>query len=182
MWRSLAKIILKYGYLWLTILLAATAFLGWQASKVKLSYEFSRAIPTDNPKYIEYEEFRKKFGDDGNLMVIGIQTSALFNQPVFNDYASLVRQIKKIKSVQNVISLPTAVNLTRNEATETFNSYPVFPDTTLSQKEIDSSKNVFLNLPFYRGLLYNRQTNAWLMGVSIDPAGLGTPERTKNVG
>lgn len=182
MWRSLARLILKYGYIWLTILLAATAFLGWQASKVKLSYEFSRAIPTDNPKYIEYEEFRKKFGDDGNLMVIGIQTKDLFNQSVFNDYTSLVRKIKKVKSVQSIISVATAVNLTRNEATETFNSFPVFRDTVLSQQEIDSSKNVFLNLPFYRGLLYNPETNAWLMGVSIEPAVLGTPERTKIVG
>jgi len=182
MWRSLARLILKYGYVWLTILLAATAFLGWQASKVKLSYEFSRAIPTDNPKYIEYEEFRKKFGDDGNLMVIGIQTRDFFNQSVFNDYAQLVRQIKKVKPVQSIISVATAVNLTRNEATETFNSFPIFRDTVLAQQQIDSSKNVFLNLPFYRGLLYNSETNAWLMGISIDPAVLGTPQRTKVVG
>ena len=69
MWNSLARIILRYGYLWLIVLLGATAFLGWQASKVKLSYEFSRAIPTDNPKYIEYEEFRKKLGDDGTEII-----------------------------------------------------------------------------------------------------------------
>src|SRR5690242_1849528 len=74
MWNSLARVILRYGYLWLAILLAVTVFLGWQASKVKLSYEFSRAIPTDNPKYEEYQEFRKKFGDDGNLLVVGIGT------------------------------------------------------------------------------------------------------------
>jgi predicted RND superfamily exporter protein len=62
MWKSLARLILRYGYLWLIILLGITAFLGWQASKVKLSYEFSRAIPTDNPKYLAYQSFRKKFG------------------------------------------------------------------------------------------------------------------------
>src|SRR6478672_11590671 len=114
MWNALARIILRYGYVGLVILLAATAFLGWQASKVKLSYEFSRAIPTDNPKYIEYQEFRKKFGDDGNLMVIGIQTKDLFSQSVFTDYMALVRDIKKVRSVQSIISVPTAVNLTRN--------------------------------------------------------------------
>jgi predicted RND superfamily exporter protein len=54
--------------------LAATGIMGYYASKVELSYEFTNAIPTDNQKYIEYQDFRKQFGEDGNLMVIGVQT------------------------------------------------------------------------------------------------------------
>ncbi len=180
MWNSLARIILKYGYVWLVMLLGVTAFLGWQASKVKLSYEFSRAIPTDNPKYLEYEQFRKKFGNDGNLMVIGIQTDKLFDQKVFNDYVLLSRKLKQVSSVENIISVPTAVNLIRNES-ENFDAIAVFRDTIASQQEIDSAKNVFLNLPFYRGLLYNPATNAWLMGVSINGPVLNSPARTKVV-
>jgi len=180
MWNSLARIILRYGYLWLIILLGCTAFLGWRASKVKLSYEFSRAIPTDNPKYQEYEDFRKKFGDDGNLLVIGIQTKDFFNPNIFNDYVSLENGIKKVSGVETIISVPSAVNLVRNE-TEKFNAVRIFRDTVLSQQEIDSSENVFLNLPFYRNLLYNPATNAWLMGVSIKPEILNSPARTKVV-
>jgi predicted RND superfamily exporter protein len=180
MWNSLARVILKYGYLWLALLLLATVFLGWQASKVKLSYEFSRAIPTDNPKYKEYQEFRKKFGDDGNLLVIGIQTKDFFSKNIFNNYNSLENGIKKINGVESIISIPSAVNLLRNE-NENFDAVPVFRDTVLSQAEIDSSRNVFLNLPFYRNLLYNPETNAWLMGVSINPQILNSPVRTKVV-
>jgi predicted RND superfamily exporter protein len=180
MWNSLARIILRYGYLWLIILLGGTTFLGWQASKVKLSYEFSRAIPTDNPKYEEYEEFRKKFGDDGNLLVIGIQTKDLFNQNIFNDYVSLEDGIKKVNGVTSIISIPSSVNLVRNES-ENFNAVRIFRDTALSQQEIDSSKNVFFSLPFYRNLLYNSSTSAWLMGVSIQSSILNSPARTKVV-
>jgi len=180
MWTSLARIILRYGYIGVIILLAVTVFLGWQASKVKLSYEFSRAIPTDNPKYKEYQDFRKKFGDDGNLLVIGIQTKNFFARNIFNDYNSLENEIKKIKGVESIISVPSAVNLTRTE-NENFNALPVFRDTILSQNEIDSSRNVFLSLPFYRNLLYNPATNAWLMGVSIQSAILNSPERTRVV-
>jgi len=180
MWTSLARIILRYGYIWLIILLAATIFLGWQASKVKLSYEFSRAIPTNNIKYKEYQDFRKKFGDDGNLLVIGIQAKNFFDQNIFNDYNLLENEIKKVKGVESIISVPSAVNLTRTE-NENFNALPIFRDTLLSQNEIDSSRNVFLNLPFYRNLLYNPATSAWLMGVSIQSAILNSPERTKVV-
>src|SRR5688500_20265928 len=86
MWKALGEAILKYKILLSLLLLGATAFMGWHASKVKLSYDFSRAIPTDNPKYKAYQEFRQKFGEDGNLLVIGIQTEKIFQQSVFNDY------------------------------------------------------------------------------------------------
>ena len=59
MWKALGEGILRYKTILLIILLAATAFMGWHASKVKLSYDFARAIPTDNPKYQAYQEFRK---------------------------------------------------------------------------------------------------------------------------
>jgi predicted RND superfamily exporter protein len=178
MWRSLAHVILKYGYFWLAILLALTVFFGWQASQVKLSYEFSRAIPTDNPKYQTYQEFRKKFGEDGNLMVVGIETKDLFTAAVFNDYVQMAKDLKKVNGVADIISVPSAVNLMRSQESEKLEAVPVFPDRNLSQTEIDSSKNVFLSLPFYKGLLYNPNTGAWMMGIRINGAILNTPGRT----
>jgi predicted RND superfamily exporter protein len=74
MWKKLGETVLRNRFVLLGLLLISTAFMAWQASKVQLSYEFSRAIPTDHPKYIAYQEFKKRFGEDGNLMVIGIQT------------------------------------------------------------------------------------------------------------
>jgi uncharacterized protein len=181
MWNSLAKIILRYGTGLLLALLAMTAFLGWRATKVKLSYEFAKAIPTDNPKYLAYQEFRKKFGDDGNLLVMGIQTDKLFQQQFFNDYMSLQHQLKSLKGVDDVISVPTAINLVRSEEAERLEARPVFRDTVLSQQEIDSSATVFFSLPFYKGLLYNSQTNAWLMGVRTNTVLINSPERTNIV-
>src|SRR5205807_1372072 len=126
------------GYIWLAILLAITAFLGWQASQVKLSYEFSKAIPTDNPKYLAYQQFRKKFGEDGNLLVIGIQTDTLFRKDLFNDYIRLYHQLKNVKGVTEVISVPSAINLIKIEATEKLQATPVFQGADLSQAQIDS--------------------------------------------
>ena len=33
-----------------------------------------------NPKYEEYLEFKKLFGDDGNMLVIGVQSKEFFNK------------------------------------------------------------------------------------------------------
>ena len=62
MWQSLAKFVLKFRLVLLIILLAVTGGMAYLTSKVKVSYEFARAIPTDNPKYQQYLSFQKKFG------------------------------------------------------------------------------------------------------------------------
>ena len=155
--------------------------MAYEAKKLQLSYEFANAIPTDNPKYKAYQEFRKKFGEDGNLLVIGIQTDKLFDKSVFNDYSHLVTDLKGIEGVEDIISVPGAINLVKDSATEKLVTKQVFGKTPLSQNEIDSSKNIFYNLPFYKNLLYNPETNAWLLGIHINKATLSSKKRENTV-
>ena len=181
MWKNLGQFILKYRIPLLIIFLGATVFMAFEAKKIQLSYEFANAIPTDHPKYKAYQEFRKKFGEDGNLLVIGIQTDKLFEKDIFNDYKNLSRQLKKTEKVEDVVALTTAMNLIKNPETEQLSSKIIFRDTVLDQAEIDSCKKVFYNLPFYRNLLYNPETNAWLMGVRINREVLVSKNREKVV-
>ena len=138
MWHSLGKFILKYRLPLLLVLAAITGFMVYHASKVQLSYDFSRAIPINNPKYKAYQEFRKKFGEDGNLLVIGIQTDNFFEEKIFNAYASLQRNLKKVKGVDDIIAVPSAVNLVKIPETEKLKADTIFPDRILTQAEIDS--------------------------------------------
>ncbi len=177
MWLRLGQFILKYRFVLLSILLALTAVMGYWASKMELSYDFARAIPINNPKYRAYQEFRKKFGEDGNLLVVGIQTDKFFEEKLFNSYAGLLRDLKKVKGVEDVLSVPSAVNLVKDSATQKLRAEAIFPDRPLTQAEIDSSATQFYNLPFYRNLLYNPETHAWLMGVRINKEILNTGNR-----
>jgi predicted RND superfamily exporter protein len=178
MWQSLGRFILKYRLPLLIILAAITAFMAYHASKVELNYDFTKAIPVNNPKYKAYQEFRKKFGEDGNLLVIGIQTDKLFDAKIFNDYYSLERNLKKLKGVDDVIAVPSAINLVKVPETEKLKPDTIFAERTLTQAEVDSGAATFLNLPFYRYLLYNPSTHAWLMGVRINKDLLATKNRT----
>jgi uncharacterized protein len=177
MWQSLGRFILRFRLPLLIMLAAITAVLGYYASKVQLSYDFSRAIPINNTKYKIYQEFKKKFGEDGNLLVIGIQTDKLFEEKLFNAYAGLQRRLKKVKGVDDIISVPSAINLVKIPETEKLKADTIFRDRDLSQAEIDSAAAIFLQLPFYRQLLYNPATNAWLMGVRINKDLMASKER-----
>nr|HQU56181.1 MMPL family transporter [Chitinophagaceae bacterium] len=168
MWQQLGKSILRFRIPLLIILTGITVFMGYRAMHVQLSYDFSRAIPIDNPKYKAYQDFRKNFGDDGNLFVLGIQTEKFFTASLFNDYANLEKDLKKINNVDDIISIPTAINLVRDSTNGALKADSIFPRRKLTQVELDSAAAVFKSLPFYKNLLYNPQTNAWLMGIRIN--------------
>ncbi|HEX8314263.1 MAG TPA: MMPL family transporter [Flavisolibacter sp.] len=178
MWKSLAIAILRYKYVLFAFLLALTVFFGWQASKVRLGYEFARAIPTDNPKYLAYERFKKVFGESGGLMVIGVQTDKFFQAPFFNDYVRLQRDLKKIRGMEGILSVPASVNLVRAVESERLQALPIFKDTVLTQQQIDSGKAVFLNIPFYNNLLFNAESNSWMMAVTTNNELFNSTERT----
>ena len=181
MWQSLGRFILKFRLPLLLLLAALTTFMAYRASKVELSYDFSRAIPINNSKYKTYQEFLKKFGEDGNLLVIGIQTDKFFQEKLFNSYADLQRRLKKVYGVDDVIGVPTAINLVKVPETEKLKADTIFAERKLTQAEIDSASTIFLNLPFYRQLLYNSATNAWLMGVRINKDLMASKKRMEIV-
>jgi uncharacterized protein len=181
MWKKTGAFVLRYRIPLLLLLMVATVFMGWQASQVKLSYDFAKAIPTDNPKYIAYQEFKKKFGEDGNLLVVGIQTQDMFREDFFNDYSALHYDLKNVKGVDDVLSMPGAVNLVKNEATEKLEATTLFLQGRLTQQQIDSSREIFYSLPFYRGLMYNPQSGAWLMGVRVNKDVLASAARDRVV-
>ena len=79
MWYKLGEFILKYKIILLFILLALTGWMTYNASHVQIGYDFAKAIPVDNPKYKEYQAFKAKFGDDGNTIVLGIETNKLYS-------------------------------------------------------------------------------------------------------
>jgi predicted RND superfamily exporter protein len=141
-----------------------------------MSYDFSKAIPADNRKYLEYLDFKKQFGEDGNLLAIGIQSDALFTTRQFSLYRALQDSLKAIPGVDDVLSVASAINLVKDSSTEKLRPVPVFP-VSGDQALLDSAKAVFDQLPFYQGLLYNPETKAYLMGVRIQPDVLNSKRR-----
>ena len=179
MWQALGKAVLKYRILLIVLMTIITAYMGYQASKVELSYEFSRAIPTDNPKYQSYLDFKSKFGEDGNLLTIGFITNDLFKVDRFNALSAFQERLKKINGVEDIIGIPGAVTLRKNDSTEKLDAIRIFPARVNTQQSLDSLKDIFFSLPFYRGLLYNPETKAYLLGIRINKAIMNSKGREK---
>ena len=178
MWGRIAAFVLKWRLALLVLMAAVFIYTAFLASKVELSYEYTRAIPTDNEKYVAYQNFQKKFGEDGNLLVIGVETEKLFSKDVFNDYLRLSENLKKVKGIEQVLSIPDAIILNKDTTTEKLEAHPIFLNSYDSQERLDSARKIFENLLFYRGLLYNPLTHTYLIAISMNKQVMNSAGRT----
>ena len=182
MWYRIGKFVLKYRVILLITLLAITAFFGWQASQVQLSYEFSKAIPVSSQSHRDYESFRSRFGEDGSVLVLGINDAEFFRLDHFEAYRSLLRDIRQIGGVETILGAPEAVALKKSADESALISSPIFSDSAYtSQSALDSAAALFRNWIFYRGMLYNPKTEAWLAGITINKSALASADRSRVV-
>ncbi len=177
MWNRIARIILRNKLSLIISLLLLTIFMGYKATQIQLSYEFAKVLPTNDPAYIEYEQFTKIFGEDGNVMVIGIQDQNLFKFEKFRDWYRLSNSIQKISGIQNVLGITQVYNLKRNDSLTKFDLQPVIKREPQSQSEVDSIKEVIFNLPFYNNLLFNKETGAHLLAITFKKKDLDSKRR-----
>ncbi|PUZ27858.1 hypothetical protein GA0116948_106184 [Chitinophaga costaii] len=177
MWQRLAGFVLKFRLPLLILLLGSTALMGYYAQKVQLSYEFTGAIPTDNPKFQEYLQFKQKFGEDGNMLVLAVQNPQFFSLKHFTAYQALTRDLKTVEGVENILSVAGAVNLVKNDSTHKLAPVAIFPDPIRDVAQLDSAVTLFRSLPFYTGQLYNPAANSYLMAVRINKDVMSSAKR-----
>ena len=181
MWQRLGSYVIKNRLALLIILFIASGIMGFFACKVELSYEFARAIPVDNPKYQDYKAFQERFGDDGNVLVMGIKTDDFFKPDIFAAYYKMHLQLRKVQYVEEVLSVPAAIALQKDTLTQKLVPVKIFSDSVIEQGLLDTAKNIFLNLSFYKSKLYNPDVNAYLLAVRINKQALNSAKRTKIV-
>ena len=177
MWTFLVRLILRNRLQILIVIFAITAFMSFMGREVKLSYEMTRILPASDTTYIIYENFKKQFGEDGSVLFIGIQDTNLFQMSEFSDWYDLSEKIKRIAGVEEVVSITRLYNLVKNDSLKKFEFVPLMPRKPSSQAEVDSLKNLIYSLPFYEGLVLNKETGVTLIAVTLDNRLLNTKKR-----
>lgn len=178
MWYRLGKLIVRYKKTSLVLLTIATITMGYFALQVKLSYEFTKAIPEDNPKFIIYKNFVKKFGVDGTTMVVGFQTDSLFYISNFNALVALNQSIKDIPGVTDVLSIPSAYNIQKDSINNKFIAHKIFAPPFNDEQHLKLQEQEFEQLPFYKNLLYNPNSHAYIMAISFLPDSINSVARS----
>jgi uncharacterized protein len=181
MWEKFASFVLRYR-VWCLIFMGAFALtMGYLASKAQLSYEFAKIVPVNDSDYVDYMSFKQKFGEDGNVLVIGVQSKDIYDLDFFNAWYDLSNDIERIDGVQKIVSLPKLYTLVKNDSMHRFDVQLLLKEKPQSQDEVDSLKTVIEGLKFYEGLIYNPQTNVTLMAITLKKTKLDSKERIQLV-
>lgn len=181
MWRWLSNKILRNRLAFIIAIGLITIYMAYEGSKLQLSYEFARVLPSDDTTYIEYEGFKKLFGEDGSVMVIGLKDSNLFKLEKFNGWYTLANTIKNIEGIKEVMSVGSIYNIAVNDSLKRFEFNSLVKGRLSTQQEVDSVKIVLESLPFYEGLIYNRESGATIMAITFAKKDLNSQHRIEIV-
>ena len=151
--------------------------MGYLGSNIKMSYEMARMLPSSDPINIEYENFKKQFGLDGNVIFVAIQDTDLYTLDHFNSWYDLSNEVLEIVGIQEVVSVSRLYNLVRNDSLKKFQFLPIVSNKLKSQLELDSIKQIIYSLPFYDGRLFNKETDVNLMMITLDKEVLNSKAR-----
>jgi len=178
MWLKLGQFILKNKVASLLVLGLLTLVMGYFALQIKLSYEFTKAIPEDNPKFVIYKNFVKKFGVDGTTVVVGFQTDSMYTNRVFNAVYQLHQSLKQIPGTTEVLSLPYAYTIVKDSLQSKFLPSKIFNPPYDNDSVLLKNKTSLEQLPFYKNLLYNPNSHAYIMAISFKPDSINSGARS----
>ncbi len=167
MWDKIASFILKQRALFLILIFAFTGVMGYYATKVKLEYAMQKLVPNNDADLIAYKKFQKTFGLDNNKVVVGFNSDKLFELKNFRAYYKMCEDMSKIPGVTQVISPTRLFDLSADTAGK-FQIKSAFTHAPNSQAEVDSIRDKFLDMKFYQGMLYNKNTNSALILLVLD--------------
>ncbi len=179
MFTFIAGVILRYRVLLIIALSVATVFMGYYAREVSLSYEHAPLLPEKDSTLIEFRKYSEIFGQDGNILVIGIRNDDFFEPGMLGEWIVMKKSIKAIDGVKNAVSMTNVFNLIKNIEERSFEILPLAGEGPLSEAEADSIKQVALSLPFYRDLLYQEKSGTFLILVTLEREVLASSDRNR---
>ncbi|PWL39348.1 transporter [Flagellimonas aquimarina] len=158
-WPKVARIILRNRILILLGVAAFTVFLGLQWKNMQFSNTEANILPDDHPATVQYNAFKKIFGEEGNAIVLAIRDSSLFTPSKFNRWNKLSKQLEAFPEIDFVVSTDNLKVLVKDDEKQEFVMEPFVKDVPKTKDEVEQLKNhLFKQLPFYDNLIYNPES------------------------
>ncbi|MDE0470461.1 MAG: MMPL family transporter, partial [Ekhidna sp.] len=181
MWSGLAYIILRFRITLMVILAAVTAFMGYQSTNIKWSYNLANIVPEKDPDMVYFKQFREVFGEDGNIMALGLQDSSVYELENFARYSRLISKLGAKAEIRTILGIPNLQKLEKNNQKKAFELKPVFEKIPETQEVLDSLLAGVVSLKFYSGQLINPNNGATLVLITIRKDILNSKKRDQLV-
>lgn len=123
---------------------------------MRFTYTEANLLPDDHPINLEYNQFLKHFGEEGNLIVIGVKDSTIFTPEKFKAWNKLTEDLGDYSEVELTLSVGNLQKLVKNKDNTGFELVPFIKDSIFTNSKLAEYKDELFNkLPFYDGLIYS---------------------------
>ena len=177
-WTKVASIILRNRYLVLIIIAGITTFLASQMKYMKFSYTEANLLPENHIANLEYNKFLEIFGEEGNLVILGVKDPTIFTPRKFNAWNNLVDKFDDREEIDFTLSIADVQELKKDKRNRKFVLEPLYEKDPTTEKEVLAiKKQLFEKLPFYDNLLYNKETGTLQTAIYIKKEIINTKAR-----
>ena len=177
-WEKFARLILRNRILFLILILINTIFLSTQWKNIRFSYSEANLMPKDHPFNIAYDNFVDVFGEEGNLLIIAVNDSLLFEKTNFNAWIKLSDSFKSKKEITNVLHVGNFPVIKKNKIKKEFIIDSVKNESFSSNKKISEFKTLLFNdFPFYENILFNKKSETIQTAIYLNKEVVNNIER-----
>ena len=177
MWNNIAFFILRYRVVCLGIILGISGILVTQIPRVRLSYKEASLLPDENSTQLNYTFFKKTFKQENNLVVLGVQDSTIYSPNNIRRWGRLFKAVKDSESVSAMFSFHDFQIIEKDTFEDKFQLKNIADSRFYNTHKTWGLKAKLLNFPFYRGLLYNKDSTSVGMVVYLNPSIVDTKKR-----
>jgi len=168
MWNKIAQFVIQNRLMLIIAIGVITIFMGFEASRVQMSYDFARTVPPNDPDMIYLEKFKKQFGEDGNIVAVGMKDSSVYKIENFKKLLKFTKAIKAIPGVNEIVALPLLKITLKDTVNTKFYQSRIFPDDVSSQHQLDSLLGIARTQKIYMNQIVNLNNGAIMMIVPIN--------------
>jgi predicted RND superfamily exporter protein len=177
-WEAIARLILRNRIGIVVVIIAATYFFSLQWDKMRFTYTEANLLPDEHSVNLEYNKFLETFGEEGNLIVLGIKDKALFTLENLNAWNNLASSFKDYPEIETVVSINDLQKLVKNTRKEQFDLEPFIKDSIHSIEEVNKlQEELFEQYPFYNNFLFNKDTKTIRSALYLNKAIVNTAAR-----
>ena len=181
-WDAVSNLILRNRLIIITLLIIATSFFVSQWQYIKFSNTEANLLPDNHEVNLQYLDFTDKFGEEGNLIVIGVKDSLLFTAKNLNAWNKLSKVLKDTNFIESVIAIGDLQKLKKDKKRQQFYLEPFINDTIKSDLELISlKKELFEKYPFYDEFLFNTETQSVRTAIHLKKSIVNEPAREEYI-
>jgi len=176
-WGILARVILRNRILFLLLILLNTLFLSTQWKHMKFSYTEANLLPKNHSYNLAYDDFTKVFGQEGNLILIAVNDSSLFELDNFNSWIKLSESFKSNEGVNSVLHVGNIPVLSFIE-NKKFILDSVTNYSFSNVSDLNKFKtNLFNDYPFYENILFSENKKTVQTAIYLNKEIINNAER-----